>query len=72
MAKVTNTKDKLTNIVAAVTAVLGVIVPVVKSIQTYLETSGVEINVFNLIMAVAVTVVAIFTGRDADGKAKIL
>jgi hypothetical protein len=59
-----NLKDKLTNIVALALLIAG-------SLDTYLKSiEGTEINWFQLVFYVGGALVAYFTGKGMDGKAK--
>jgi len=58
-------KDKITNIIALIMVVGG-------AINAYMQSlNGGDINYFQLASAVVVALVAYFTGKDSQGKAKV-
>ena len=56
-------KDKLTNIIAVIVVIAG-------AINAYLQTLTGDINWFQLAAAVLTAVIAWYTGKDSNGKAK--
>jgi Mg2+ and Co2+ transporter CorA len=66
---VKNLKDKVTNIVA-ILATVGAVINVITGLwgQYVAANPGTVINWPNLLIAVAIAVVAWFTGKGSDGK----
>lgn len=61
-----NLKDKLTNVLAIIIIIAGVL-------NTYMQSIGDEpINWYQLVIALVGAVVSWFTGKTADGKTKQL
>lgn len=56
-------KDKLTNIIAVIVVIAG-------AVNAYLQTLTGDINWFQLIAAVLTAIIAWYTGKDSNGKAK--
>ena len=67
----TNIKDKLTNVIAVVIAIIGAVQAVAQAVQGHLNSVQ-DVNWLNLLVVVGVTLVAWFTGKDSDGKTKDL
>ena len=66
----TNKKDFISNVVAIVLATIAVIQPVALMIQGQLSELG-NVDWMQVVVLLVTSVIAMLTGRDKDGKAKV-
>lgn len=64
-------KNKITNIIAVLLVIVGILYASIDAVTKYLNTvpEGGEVDVFKLLLAIGGAIVAWYTGKDAAGKA---
>ena len=66
----TNKKDFISNVVAIVLAAIAVIQPVALMVQGQLSELG-NVDWMQVVVLLVTSIIAMLTGRDKDGKAKV-